>query len=98
MSQTWVHRELYLIRKVLCLGLGSEFLTLLSVPFGLPNIFHHNEIYIFGLFRATPVAYGGSQARGQIRTAAAGLGQSHSHVGSKPRLPPTPQRTATLNS
>ena len=41
-SQTWVHRELYFISKVLCLVLGSGFVTLLSVLFGLPDIFHHN--------------------------------------------------------
>ena len=37
-------------------------------------------------FRATPASYGGSQARGRIRAIAAGLHQSHSNVGSKPRL------------
>ena len=41
------------------------------------------------------MAYGGSQARGLIRAVAAGLHQSHSNVGSKPRLQPTPQLTAT---
>ena len=41
-SQTWVHRELYFISKVLSLVLGSGFVTLLSVLFGLPDIFHHN--------------------------------------------------------
>ena len=54
--------------------------------------------FFFGLFafsRATPTAYGGSQARGLIRSVAAGLRQSHSNVGSKPRLQPTPQLTAT---
>ena len=38
------------------------------------------------LFRATPVAYGGSQARGLIRTLAAGLHQSHSNTRSNPHL------------
>ena len=42
------------------------------------------------LFRAALLAYGGSQARGQIRTAAAGL----HYRGSEPRLQPTPQLTA----
>ena len=42
-------------------------------------------------FRATPAAYGGSQARDQIRAVAAGLCQSHSNVISKPHLQPTPQ-------
>ena len=47
------------------------------------------------LFRAIPVAYGGSQARGRIGAAAAGLHHSHSNTRSKPPLPPTPQFTAT---
>ena len=38
------------------------------------------------LFRAAPVAYGGSQARGLIGAVAAGLRQSHSNARSEPRL------------
>ena len=49
----------------------------------------------FCLLRATPAAYGGSQARGLIGAVATGLRQSHSNVGSEPRLQPTPQLTAT---
>ena len=49
----------------------------------------------FGLFRATPLAYGGSQARGQIRGAVDGLCHSHSNAGSEPNLRPTPQLMAT---
>ena len=41
---------------------------------------------IFFIFRATLVAFGSSQARDQIRTAAAGLHHSHSNLGSKPCL------------
>ena len=44
----------------------------------------------FVLFRATPAAYGGSQARGLIRTTAASLCQSHSNTRSEARLRPTP--------
>ena len=52
--------------------------------------------FVFLLFLwAAPAAYGGSQARGQIGAAATGLCQSHSNVGSKPRLQPTPQLMAT---
>ena len=44
---------------------------------------------------AMAVAYGSSQARGQIRAAAAGLSYSHSHshsnTGSKLHLQPTQQ-------
>ena len=50
------------------------------------------------LFRATPVAYGGYQAKGQIRAVAAGLCHSHSSVGSKPPVQPTPQLTAVSDS
>ena len=39
---------------------------------------------LFRLLRAAPMAYGGSQARGQIRAAAASL--HHSNVGSEPCL------------
>jgi len=47
------------------------------------------------LVRATPAAYGGSQARGQIRAAAAGLHHSHSNAGSEPYLRPPPQLAAS---
>ena len=43
---------------------------------------------------ATPIAHGGSQARGVIGTVAAGIRQSHSNTGSKLHLQPTPQLTA----
>ena len=44
-----------------------------------------NKLYLFFflLFRATPVAHGSSQARGQIRAAAAGLQYSHSNTQTK---------------
>ena len=48
----------------------------------------------FCLLRATPTAYGGSQARGLIGAVAAGLGQSHSNLGSELHLRPTPQLRA----
>ena len=53
--------------------------------------------FYFFLFRATPAAYGSSQARGRIGAAAAILGHSHHNTGSEPRLRPTPQLTATLD-
>ena len=53
------------------------------------------EVCVCVLFRATPVAYGGSQARVLIKAAAAGLRHSHSNAGSEPRLQPTPQLMAT---
>ena len=42
------------------------------------------------LFRATPAAYGGSQASHQIGAIATGVRHSHSNTESKPRLQPTP--------
>ena len=54
-------------------------------------------IIIIWLFRTTPAAYGGSQARGQIGATAAGLHHSHNNVGSLPQLQPTPQLAATLD-
>ena len=48
-----------------------------------------------GFFRATLVAYGSSQARGQVGATAADLCHSQSNVGSELRVQPTPQLTAT---
>ena len=47
------------------------------------------------VFRATPMACGNFQARGQIRALAAGLHHSHSNTGPKQHLWPTPQLMAT---
>ena len=49
-------------------------------------------IIIICLFRAPPMAYGGSQARGLIGAVAAGL--HHSHIRSESCLRPTPRLTA----
>ena len=46
----------------------------------------HELFFFFCFFRATLMAYGSSQARGQIRAAAAGLHHNHSNVGSEPYL------------
>ena len=51
--------------------------------------------FFFLLFRATPVAYGGSQARCRIEATAAGLHHSHSNARSGPRLQTIPQFKAT---
>ena len=62
---------------------------------------HLQGINIYAVFffflafsRATPVAYGGSQARGLTGAAAASLRKSHSNAGSEPHQQPTPQLTA----
>ena len=59
--------------------------------------FWKKDFFFFCLFRATPKAHRGSQARGLIRAIAAGLRQSHSNTRSEPCLRPTPQLTATLD-
>ena len=50
-------------------------------------------IYLF-IFMAIPVAYRSSQARGQIRAAAASLHHGHGHTRSEQHLQPTPQLVA----
>ena len=54
--------------------------------------------FLFCLFRATPLAYGSSQARGPIWAVAASLHHSHSYTRSEPCLWPTPQLKATAGS
>jgi len=64
--------------------------SVFSTPF--PAFAIHGFRFVF-LFRAAGVAYGCSQAKGQIRAAAAS--HSHSNMGSEPHLWHTPQLRAT---
>ena len=57
-------------------------------------LFYFILFFVFCLFRATPAAYGGSQARGRVEAIAAGLCHSHSNSRSELRLRPTPQLMA----
>ena len=59
-------------------------------PYHLTSFF----LFFFVFSRATPAAYGGSQAMGWIRAVAAGQHQSHSNIGSELHLQSTPQLTA----
>ena len=54
-------------------------------------------VFLFRLFKATPVAYGGFQARGLIGAEATGLHHSHNNTRSELRLQPIPQLMATLD-
>ena len=72
---------------------GEKQVASQNVEFNLIYIF--NFFFFFSISWAAPAAYGRSQARGQIRAAAASLRHSHSNTGSEPRLWPTPQLTAT---
>ena len=51
-------------------------------------------LFVFVFLLCVSAAPGGSQARGRIGALAASLHQSHSKVGSKLCLQPTPQLTA----
>ena len=53
--------------------------------------------FVFCLYRAKYVAYGGTQVRDLIRTVAACLHHSYSNTRSKPCLQPTPQLMAMLD-
>ena len=49
--------------------------------------FYYIYLFIYLLFRAAaPVAYGGSQDRGQIRATAASLRHSHIHARSEAHM------------
>ena len=57
---------------------------------------HFNVNFLFPtivIFRAAPMAYGSSQARGQIRATVGGLHHIQSNTRSEPHLWPTPQLT-----
>ena len=75
--------------------------TLLALPYALFGDWRSQPLQgflfvcLFCLFWTASAAYGGSQARGWIRAAAAGLRCSHQDAGSQLRLRPTPQLMAT---
>ena len=78
--------------------------VLISSPWLCPLIFYSLNFFYFLFFpvsflfcfsRDALVAYGGSQARGQIGATASSLHHSHSNEGSEPCLQPIPQLTAT---
>ena len=64
-----------------------------------PRSFASREgtFFFFGLFRATPVAYEGPQARGRIRAVDAGLPHNHNNARSQLRLQHIHQLTTTLD-
>ena len=58
----------------------------LDISLDQERFLNYYYYYFFVFSRATPATYGGSQARDQIGAIAAGLYQSHSNMGSEPRL------------
>ena len=73
---------------------GTEWIVFLFLLF-LRGIYVFIYLVFLPFLGPLPVAYGGSQARGLMRAVDTGLHQSHSNMGSDPRLQPTPQLTAT---
>ena len=74
-----------------------RYWSFLSQSYCSLNTFTYFDVSLFlpfVFFRATPTAYGGYQARGQIGAVAASLHHSQSNVGSEQHLQPTPQFTA----
>ena len=85
--------------KSLWLGIQRYFgflLIFFHIQFSL-DLFIYFLFLFFVFSRATPVAYGRSQARGLIGAVAASLWLRHSNTRSEPGLQPTPQLTATLD-
>ena len=66
----------------ICIFWGEKFLLKYFVYFLKFNFIY----FIFCVFRAVPITYGGSQARGLVGATAAGLCHSQSNAGSKPHL------------
>ena len=54
-------------------------------------------LFFLAFFRASPKAYGVSQARSLIRATVVGLYHSHSNARSEPHVQSTPQFMATLD-
>ena len=78
-----------------CLVLRGKAVSLLVTKYAVGCRFFLGSCFFF--LRATPAAYGGSQARGRTGATAAGLHHSHSNAGSEPHLQPIPQLTATTD-
>ena len=89
---TFFWENSHLTNHLLCRGnsmfwkLRADFMKILSDP-GPQECRHgrntSNVCVFFCLFRASPEAYGGSQARGRIGAVATGLCHSHSNIRSE---------------
>ena len=67
-------QKLHIVRLTVVLSLNHYITFFLSF------------FFLVKLFRASPIAYGGSQARGLIGATAASLHHSYSNAGSELRL------------
>ena len=97
----------YLPVVLLCISLMISnvehlFSTICHVLFGKISFqifypFFNQVFFLSFVFRAAPMAYGVSQARGLIGVIAAGLHHRHSNSRSELHLRPTPQLMAMLD-
>ena len=76
---------------MLCLIITSQ----VSLGQHYPRQTSLSKLFFLSLFRATPAAHGGSQARSWIGATAASLCHSHSYARSEPRWQSVPQVMAT---
>ena len=75
--------------KVVCSAVGCYFVAFMKEgELQLQSSTLLSFFFLLLLFRASCMAYGGSQARGRVGAIAAGLHHSHSNVGSEPCLQP----------
>ena len=85
--------------RVFAQAIPSAGISFQSPPLLVPISFCHNDVsswlIFFFLFRAAPVAYGSSWARGWIRAVAASLHHSYNNARSKRHLQPAPQLEVT---
>ena len=92
------YEKLILGMSIVLLELRDYLIKNLTTHIFIHFLLFFGHFCLFAFSRAAPAAYGGSQARGLIGAVATSLHQGHSHTGSEPRLQPTPQLTATLDS
>ena len=90
------HSDCYCVLAIVALlsiwDMHSDSISVRHPEVGLLDLFFF--FFFFLLFRATLMAYGGSQAWGWIGAIVAGLCHGHRNAESKPHLQPTPQLTA----
>ena len=99
LSHNAAHKNLSVLRTrkggLCCFLCVTDISLILFILCKLVYLFIYLFVCLFYLFRATPMAYGSSQARGWIRMAVTGLHHSHSKARSELCLKPTPQLTGT---
>ena len=95
----------YILPSNSIFSIHSSFSTRTPITYIISKMPNKSEVGFFVVFlvfcfcfcflRAAPVAFGNSQARGQIGAVADGLYHTHSKARSEPFLQPTSKFTAT---